>query len=336
MKPLILLILLFISGLTFSATAQEGATSLKPLGINLEGYDYAYPVDYFALGDDLQMAYVLLEPTANSRGETMVLLHGKNFNAAYWEQTARWLQSQGYRVVLVDQLGFGKSSKPTNYPYTFQQLIKNTENLLDAVGVEEYSLLGHGMGGMMALHWAHKAPVGLNQTIVVNPLGLEDWMAEGVPYRGFEAWYDRELKKNYQGIKDYQQESYYDGRWNDEFARWAELLARPTLSPDYPQLANVQAQTYAMVASEPIAGRWSEIPGEVVLIIGDRDRTALGKDLVSEDLKARLGRYDSLGLEVAEALPRGRLIPLSGLGHLPHIESWSRFQEALSEALSGP
>jgi pimeloyl-ACP methyl ester carboxylesterase len=189
------------------------------------------------------------------------------------------------------------------------------------------------MGGMMALHWAAKAPEGLDRVIVVNPIGLEDWQALGVPYRGFQEWYEKELDKSFEGIESYQKESYYDGQWNEEFARWATLLARPTLSPDYPTLANVQAQTYAMIASEPIAHRWDEIDLPVTLIIGERDRTALGKDLVSPALRETLGRYDRLGKEVASALENGELIPLPGLGHLPHIEDFPRFKEALKQAL---
>ncbi|WP_318836133.1 alpha/beta fold hydrolase, partial [Janibacter melonis] len=78
----------------------------------------------------------------------MVLLHGKNFNGAYWEQTAKDLRQNGYRVIIPDQIGFGKSSKPQNIQYTFQLLAQNTKSLLDSLGVTKAAVLGHSMGGM--------------------------------------------------------------------------------------------------------------------------------------------------------------------------------------------
>ncbi len=67
------------------------------------------------------MAY--MDVTAkNPNSKTVVLLHGKNFNGAYWKTTIEALTKEGYRVIVPDQIGFGKSSKPVGYQFTFQQL----------------------------------------------------------------------------------------------------------------------------------------------------------------------------------------------------------------------
>jgi len=63
----------------------------------------------------------------------VVLLHGKNFNIAYWEQTIKELSKQGFRVIAPDQIGFGKSTKPASYQYSFQQLALNTKSILDSL-----------------------------------------------------------------------------------------------------------------------------------------------------------------------------------------------------------
>jgi len=69
----------------------------------------------------LTMAY--MDVTAkNPNSKTVVLLHGKNFNGAYWKTTIEALTKEGYRVIVPDQIGFGKSSKPVGYQFTFQQL----------------------------------------------------------------------------------------------------------------------------------------------------------------------------------------------------------------------
>ncbi len=46
------------------------------------------------------------------------------------------LLKEGYNVIVPDQIGFGKSSKPKYYDYTFQQLALNTKALLDSLNID--------------------------------------------------------------------------------------------------------------------------------------------------------------------------------------------------------
>src|SRR5262245_7460687 len=86
----------------------------------LSGYAYPYPVKYFELevqGAPSCMAYMDVAP-ATANGHVVMLLHGKNFSGAYWKRTAEALVARGYRVVVPDQIGFGKSSKPIDIQYS--------------------------------------------------------------------------------------------------------------------------------------------------------------------------------------------------------------------------
>ncbi len=279
------------------------------------------------------MALMLVEPQGAPNGKSVVLLHGKNFNGAYWETTAKSLAGRGFRVIIPDQIGFGKSSKPTDYSYTFGQLVSNTREVIRAVGAQKVTVIGHSMGGMLAVHWGLLYPEDIDSLILVNPIGLEDWTEKGVPYRGLNAWYEKELKTTPETIEAYQKDSYYDGKWTPEYARWAELLSAPIGSPDYPRVAKVQALTTAMIMSQPVARKFHILEVPTTLILGERDRTALDKDLAKKEVADKLGRYDLLGSEVVQRLRKGRLIPLEALGHLPHIEDFPRFEKALFEAL---
>ena len=81
-------------------------------GPRLEGFDYPYPVKTYAFTSQqqaLEMAYLDVAPTGKANGRTAVLLHGKNFCAATWEQTIAALSKAGYRVIAPDQVGFCKS-----------------------------------------------------------------------------------------------------------------------------------------------------------------------------------------------------------------------------------
>jgi pimeloyl-ACP methyl ester carboxylesterase len=91
-------------------------------------------------------------------GQTIMLLHGKNFYGAYWGQTAKVPAGKGYRVIVPDQIGFGKSSKPDMLQYTFQLLASATRAVLDSAGVGKVIVLGHSMGGMVATRFVLMYP----------------------------------------------------------------------------------------------------------------------------------------------------------------------------------
>src|SRR3546814_14284920 len=68
-------------------------------------------------------------------------------------------------------------------------------------------------------------PLGTGNLGLVNPIGLEDCGAEGVPWRNVDAWYAGQLKTGYDGIKAYQRKFYYGGQWKPEYDRWVRMLA---------------------------------------------------------------------------------------------------------------
>ncbi len=328
MKKFVLLAILFIS---FPLFAQE---DIKERGIHLEDYEYPYPVEFFnvkAQEQNLNMAYLSVEPE-NFNGKTVVLLHGKNFNAAYWETTIEALTAEGFKVIAPDQIGFGKSSKPEYFQYTFQQLALNTKQLLDSLNIEKASILGHSMGGMLATRFALMYPDFTENLILVNPIGLEDWKLK-IPYQSVSDWYENQLESNYESIKAYQKENYYDGEWNEDYAEWARLLAGWTLNENYPLIAWNAALTYDMILTQPVVYEFEELRVPTLLIIGTRDRTALGKNLVSEEVRATMGLYDELGEETRDKIPNASLVELEDVGHLPHIEAFNEYITPLLDYL---
>jgi pimeloyl-ACP methyl ester carboxylesterase len=129
MKTLVLLFLTAV--LIIPARPALASQELTPLSITLDEYAYPYPVQYLPLsveGQDLRMAYMDVKPAGKWNGRTVVLLHGKNFFGAYWKDTIAFLTSHGYRVIVPDQIGFGKSTKP-NIHYSFHLLASNTKKI---------------------------------------------------------------------------------------------------------------------------------------------------------------------------------------------------------------
>lgn len=319
------------------ASSTASSSSADPrFDATLSAYPYPYPVKLFEVtyaGAKLRMAY-LDEQAPKPNGKTVVLLHGKNFGAFYWARTIALLLEQGYRVIAPDQIGFGKSDKPRDYAYSFHALATNTRALLDSLGVDKVSVVGHSMGGMLATRFALLHPTRTSQLILVNPIGLEDWLAV-VPYRTVDDWYQRELKATPDTIRDYQKAAYYDGQWSDAYETLIEPAAGQTKHPSYPEVAWASARTYDMVLTQPVVHELPRLNVPTLLIIGQRDRTALGKDAVAPEVAAKLGDYPKLSAKTKAAIRGSKLVALPGIGHVPQIEAWDAYAAALTTFLAG-
>lgn len=311
--------------------AQADAGQWRPLDARLTGYDYPHPVSSFPITVEdqaLEMAYMDVAPTGAASGQVVLLLHGKNFSGAYWADTIKALTAAGHRVVVPDQLGFGKSSKPTTIQYSFHLMAAKTAALLDHLGVGQVSVVGHSMGGMVATRFALMYPARTAKLVLANPIGLEDWQRK-VPYQTVDQWTASQLKSTPEGIKKYMQKSYFDGQWRSEWDALVEIQAGWVVGPDKAQMARVSALTYDMVFTQPVLYGFPDLKMPTLLLIGTRDRTALGKPLVSDEVRATMGLYEQLGKAAAAQIPNATLVEFEGVGHMPQVEVFGPYSEAL-------
>jgi pimeloyl-ACP methyl ester carboxylesterase len=320
----------------FAASLNSQAYAEEPIyGPELEGFDYPAPVQRFRFESQrqsLQMAYLDVHAD-QPNGRTVVLLHGKNFCAATWEGTMRFLQSQGYRVIVPDQIGFCKSSKPAAYQYSFQQLAHNTKALLEAIGVQRFTVIGHSTGGMLATRIALMYPGHVEQLVMVNPIGLEDWKAEGVPTLSIDQWLAREMLVNADRIRQYERTTYYVNEWRPEYERWVQMLAGLYRGPGRDRVVWNSALIYDMIFTQPVLYEFGRLRVPTLLLIGEKDNTAIGKDIAPPDVKARLGDYPKLARRTAQAIPGAALVLFPELGHAPQMQDPERFHAALLQGL---
>src|SRR5205814_670014 len=154
----------------------KAPADVKPGSITYDEIAYPYPVSYLPLtlyGQDVRMAYMDVPPSVQPNGRTVVLFHGMNFGGFYFAGPIELLRKEGFRVVVPDQIGFGRSSKPV-IPYNFHDMALNSRKLLQSLGVTRTAIVGHSMGGMLAARFAASYPDVTERAVIYNPIGLTD------------------------------------------------------------------------------------------------------------------------------------------------------------------
>jgi len=328
----VILLCVIFQPMSLLAEEKDGSSRLVH-DAQLSGYDYGHEVSYFPIDSQrqsLKMAYIYLVGKPDK--PVVTLMHGKNFNAHYWMPTASYLHKKGYGVLVPDQVGFGKSSKPENYQYSFSVLASHTRNLMQHLNISDSIVIGHSMGGMLASRFALMYPEFTQKLILVNPIGLENYL-KYVEYKDTDFFYKKELAKTAEGIKRYQQKNYYAGQWNKRYEALTDFMVGQVQGPDKEHTAWVNAKTYDMIFTQPVITEFKDVSVAVRLIIGTRDRTGPGRHWKKPGVSYELGRYDRLGRTAADIIPDAELYELNDLGHLPQVEDFERFKKTLDKAL---
>jgi pimeloyl-ACP methyl ester carboxylesterase len=293
--------------------APPTPTDVKPGSITCEDVPYPYPVSYLQFvtyWQDVRIAYMDVPPIGTPNGHTVVLFHGMNFAGFYWGGPIDALRKEGFRVVVPDQIGFGRSSKPI-IPYNFHDMALNTRRILQHLAITKAMIVGHSMGGMLAARFATQYPDIAERVVIYNPIGLVDPRYDR-PWGSVDEAYKRTLDANYQSIRAslFRYVSHNPAAWTPEFEKFTRVRYAWTLSADWPRYAMVQALLGQITYLDPVTSDWAHIKAPTLAFGGAED--SLAGPVFKERMKF-----------IADSIPNGngRLLLLPGLGHVPHMEA---------------
>ncbi|HET9948015.1 MAG TPA: alpha/beta hydrolase, partial [Longimicrobiales bacterium] len=254
-------------------------------------------------------AYMDVAPEGTPNGRTVVLHHGFNFGAYAFEDMIGVLRDAGFRVIAIDRLGFGRSSKPIMH-YNFHIPARNTKRLLEHLGIERAAILGHSMGGMVAARFAMTYPETTSHVVFVNPIGMSD-SRPGNEWS--EPSYDGEHptpQEYYQQILRSQMRYYVQG-WRPEYLRWVKPTYGLIFSGEFDRWLEVRGLLGQAISEDPVVYDWQHISSKA-LVIGGAD------DPLSRDFAADARR-------MAETLQNAELVLYPGVGHNPQFENRDQF-----------
>jgi pimeloyl-ACP methyl ester carboxylesterase len=308
----------------------------EPIGIALEGFPYPYPVTHLPVtlgGEALRMAYMDVPLTGAANGRTVLLLHGRNFPASYWEPVAKALARAGYRIVIPDQIGFGKSSKPTFY-YSFDDLARLTSGLLDRLGIAQADVVAHSIGSMLAVRLARAYPQKVTRLVLQAPIGLEDYRLY-VPPVETERLVTQERELTAEGYRR-QLVSNYALTRPEQVEPFVELRERIKGSGEYERWVRSFVNSYQMIYREPVAHEIPLVTQPTLFVMGARDKNAPGRPFAPQELRAKMGENAKLAQELAGRMPKGRALVFEEAGHMVHLDAEARFNDEVLGFLGQP
>ncbi len=208
---------------------------------------------------------------AAANGHSVLLLHGNNFGGFYFKALIDGLTSAGFRVIVPDQIGYGRSSKPIA-PYNFNSQARNTFLILQKEKIERVMVVGHSMGGMLAARLATQYPKTVERLVIYNPIGLTDGRFDR-PMTPIDEAYEQTLKSDYQSIRASlgRYVAHNPKAWNAEFEGYTRIRYSWTLSADWPRLAMVQALVGQMLYADPVVYDWAHIQVPTLAFGGAED-----------------------------------------------------------------
>ncbi|TVP57186.1 MAG: alpha/beta hydrolase [Gemmatimonadales bacterium] len=283
-----------------------------PVSINLEDVDYPHPVSYveFTLyGEDVRMAFMDVQPAGEPNGQSVALLHGGNYFAKAWEGTIEALRDAGFRVVAIDQIGYGRSSKPI-IPYSLDMHAANTLRVLDHLNIERAAMVGHSFGGMKASRFALAYPDRTSHVALVNAIGLADTRAG----RGWNEPRPAE-GRSYEAARNTIRGHVLE--WDDAYLEYVRIHYGWGLSGEWPRLAMVRALNGDVMRTSTVVYDWPQIEAPALVVGGEEDGP----------------RFPELARNAAEAFPNGQVVLFPGVGHNPHWEAPELLHEALIDFL---
>jgi pimeloyl-ACP methyl ester carboxylesterase len=296
-------------------SAALGPDDVKPGSINCEDVAYPYPTSSLPItlyGQEMRISYMDVPPLGQPNGHTVVLLHGNNFAGFYFGGPIDAIRKEGFRVVVPDQIGYGRSSKPI-VPYNFSDMARNTRLILQSLKIDKVLVIGHSMGGMLASRFTTQYPEMVERLVLYNPIGLVDVRFDR-PLESADDAYKRNLASTYDTVKAalMRYVAHNPAAWTQQFEAYARIRYSWTLSPDWPRLAMVQTLLSQVQYLDPVVDDWAHIKAPTLVFGGAEDSLPGSAALFRDRMKF-----------IADIIPNrnGRLHLIPGIGHVPHMEA---------------
>lgn len=257
-------------------------------------------------------------------GPPIVLIHGLSSYTSFWEYQIGHL-AQTHRVLALDLPGYGASARP-DAPCTPPWYADIVHEWMSAQGVEHATVMGHSMGGQIAMTLALAHPESVDALILAAPAGLEGFTrGEGKLIKAF--WNEeRAMHSSEQEIRASFTQAVFNHH-DDGVERLIEERVRLGRHPSFAGTSVAVSRSVAGMLDWPVRDRIGQIAAPTLIVFGTDDKMIPNPLLHG-------GRTRPIGELGRDTIPNAQLEMIEGAGHTVHHDAPEAFNRAVDAFLA--
>jgi pimeloyl-ACP methyl ester carboxylesterase len=253
---------------------------------------------------------------AQGTGPDVLMIHGWASSLRMWERSVRVAVSAGYRAWALDLPGHGESSAPASEQwYTIPHLASAVEAFLQHVGIQRAVIVGHSMGGAIALELTARCPQRVRGLVLAPPV------VTGRIGLSLHLLFDSPMGRRMLTLSQHHNTLARLGELSAYGLSWLRGGLGAALRRDAQDLARTAPQAAAgclnAVLNFDFTDRLATIRAPTLVFVGLQDITLPPSD----------------GMLAAAGIPGARLVKMPGVAHHPMDERPEEFDRLLIEFL---
>lgn len=221
------------------------------------------------LGGQHTLRYVDLNPSGT---RTVLFLHGLGSNLKFWRYQLDAFAAKGFRVIAIDQLGFGKSDKPAQFPYSMDAQAEVVAEVLERLTIPRAVVVGHSMGGEVALALALRFPEKVEALVLTSPAGFEAFSARE------KKWFEKVFSATF--VKSTPEYGVWGSvrynnfmTWKPEYEWLIEERVRLAKSDEFDAYAYAQVRAVdGLTHNDFVRDSLAKVKAKTLIIFGEDDR----------------------------------------------------------------
>jgi pimeloyl-ACP methyl ester carboxylesterase len=296
-KRLLNVVLVTMFGLAVSTYNAHASSSFAPLKVPQLTQTAVQPAD-----KEVTVFGVRIHYLEAGTGPTVILLHGLGANSQVWAPNIAPL-AEKFRVIVPDQVGFGKSDKPL-INYSLRTYVDFLDQFCKELGIQRASIVGNSMGGWIAAAFTLAFPEKVDRLVLEDAAGFS-------PPRNFDTRILFSLNPSTrEGMKSLAQRVFYNKAFSSDAVIEQVLAQRMTAGDGY----TIKSMIESIIRGEDfLDNRLQAIRKPTLIIWGRQDGLTPLAD----------------GERFKREILNSRLIVLEQCGHVPNVEKAAEFNAAV-------